>query len=247
MLPTTELRDGFALRRRVERSGATVIQATPATWSMLIEAGWTGDCNLRVLCGGEAATRALAEGLATRAREVLNVYGPTETTIWSSFDRIAGRHPITIGRPIANTQFYVVDKQGQPVPIGIPGELLIGGDGLARGYLRRPELTARNSSPDPFRSEPGARLTRPGDLVRRLADGMIEWLGRNGPASEDPGLPHRIGGNRSRRSPPIRAIREAVVLAREDEPGDKRSGRLSDHESRREKLRRFGAARPASG
>ena len=122
--PASELRDGFALRQRLELSGAAVIQATPATWAMLIEAGWSGNRGLRVLCGGEAVTPALADALLTRAKEVWNVYGPTETTIWSSLDRIRRGHPITIGRPIANTQFYLVDKWGRPVPIGVPGELL---------------------------------------------------------------------------------------------------------------------------
>ena len=136
--PALELPDGFALRQRLERSGATVMQATPATWAMLIEAGWSGNRELRALCGGEAIAPALADGLLTRTKEVWNVYGPTEATIWSSFERIRTGQPITIGRPIANTQFYVVDGSGHPVPIGVPGELLIGGDGLARGYFRRP-------------------------------------------------------------------------------------------------------------
>ena len=97
------------------------MQATPATWAMLIEAGWTGDRDLRVLCGGEAVAPALANALLTRAEEVWNVYGPTETSIWSPLERVRTGHPITIGRPIANTQFYVVDKQREPVPIGVPG------------------------------------------------------------------------------------------------------------------------------
>ena len=162
--PASELRDGFALRQRLELSGATVMQATPATWAMLIEAGWTGNRVLRVLCGGEAVAPALADALLTRAKEVWNVYGPTETTIWSSFERIRTGHPITIGRPIANTQFYVVDKQGHPVPIGVPGELLVGGDGLARGYLRRPELTAEKFIANPF----SARSRRSALQDRRL-------------------------------------------------------------------------------
>lgn len=219
--PTSELRDGFALRQRVERSGATVMQATPATWAMLIEAGWTGDRSLSVLCGGEAITSALAEGLAGRVDRVWNVYGPTETTIWSSLDRIRTGHPITIGRPIANTKFYVVDRQGEPVPIGMPGELLIGGDGLARGYLRRPELTREKFVPDPFGSEPGARLYKTGDLVRRLADGTIQWLGRLDHQVKLRGFRIELGEIESVLSSHP-AVREAVALAREDTPGDAR-------------------------
>jgi non-ribosomal peptide synthetase component F len=103
-----------------------------------------------------------------RAHEVRNVYGPTETTIWSSFERIRTGHPITIGRPAANTQFYVVDKQGRLVPIGVPGELLVGGDGLARGYFRRPELTAKRFIANPFSRDPDDRLYKTGDLVQRF-------------------------------------------------------------------------------
>jgi amino acid adenylation domain-containing protein len=219
--PTSELRDGFALHQRVERSGATVMQATPATWAMLIEAGWTGNRSLRALCGGEAVTSTLAEGLVKRAREVWNVYGPTETTIWSSLDRIRTGHPITIGRPIANTQFYAVDKQGQPVPIGVPGELLIGGDGLARGYFRRPELTAERFVANRFVSEPAARLYKTGDLVRRLADGTIEWLGRLDHQVKIRGFRIELGEIESVLATHP-AVREAVVRAREDAPGDAR-------------------------
>ena len=150
LAPTSDLRDGLALRRKVERSEATIIQATPATWAILVDAGWTGNRGLRLLCGGEAVTPSLADGLAARSGEVWNVYGPTETTIWSSCERIRTGHPITIGRPIANTQFYVVDKHGETVPIGVSGELLIGGDGVARGYFRRPGLTSEKFVADLF-------------------------------------------------------------------------------------------------
>ena len=124
-------------------SGATVMQATPATWRMLIEAGWERHPGLKVLCGGEALPRDLAEELLARAGEVWNVYGPTETTVWSSVERVeSGEGPVSIGRPIANTQMWVLDGNLEPLPVGISGELYIGGTGVARGYWGRPELTA---------------------------------------------------------------------------------------------------------
>ena len=219
--PTSELPDGLALRRRLELSGATVMQATPATWAMLIEAGWPGNRELRVLCGGEAIPPALAEGLLMRAKEVWNVYGPTETTIWSSFDRIRTGQPITIGRPIANTQCYVVDGLGNPVPIGVPGELLVGGDGLARGYFHRPELTSEKFVANPFSREPGARLYRTGDLVRRLPSGAVEYLGRLDHQVKIRSFRIELGEIESVLAQ-FPGVREAVVLAREDVPGEKR-------------------------
>ena len=219
--PAPELPDGFALRQRLERSGATVMQATPATWGMLIEAGWSGDRELRALCGGEAIAPALADGLLMRSKEVWNVYGPTEATIWSSFDRIRTGQPITIGRPIANTQFYVVEKSGHSVPIGVPGELLIGGDGVARGYFRRRQLTAERFIANPFSREAGARLYKTGDLVRRLPSGAIEFLGRLDYQVKIRGFRIELGEIESVLAAHP-AVREVVVLAREDTPGEKR-------------------------
>ena len=219
--PASELSDGFALRRRQEISGATVMQATPATWAMLIEAGWTGNRGLRALSGGEAVAPALADELLTRTKELWNVYGPTETTIWSSLGRIGTGQRITIGRPIANTLFYVVDKAGHPLPVGVPGELLIGGDGLARGYLRRPELTAEKFIANPFSRDPSARLYRTGDLVRRLSGGAIEFLGRLDHQVKIRGFRIELGEIESALAE-LPGVREAVALAREDEPGDKR-------------------------
>jgi hypothetical protein len=187
---------------------------------MLIEAAWTGDRNLKALCGGEAVTPALAEGLASRSRYAWNVYGPTETTIWSSFDRIAAGQLITIGRLIANTQFYIVDNQGGPVPICVPGELWIGGDGVARGYLRRRELTTEKFVTSRLTSA-GARVYKTGDLVRRLADGRIEWLGRLHQQIKVRGFRIELGEIESVLSAHP-SVPEAVVLAREDVAGDKR-------------------------
>jgi len=168
--------DGFGLSRRLERSRPTVMQATPATWKMLIAAGWGGDRRLRVLCGGEALPPDLAAGLRARAREVWNLYGPTETTIWSSLDAVGGEPRITVGRPIANTRFYLLDERRQPVPPGVPGELWIGGHGVAAGYLDRPELTAERFVAAPFGD--GGVLYRTGDLARYANDGRVLYLSR---------------------------------------------------------------------
>jgi amino acid adenylation domain-containing protein len=158
----------------------TVMQATPATWQLLLSTGWQGDPRLKVLCGGEALETGLAASLFACVENVWNMYGPTETTIWSSALRLDGTESgtIPVGRPIANTTFFIADAHCQPVPIGVAGELLIGGEGLARGYLNRPELTEERFVPDPFSSKPGARLYRTGDLVRYRRDGLIEFLGR---------------------------------------------------------------------
>jgi len=172
--------DGNLLLSKLKSSGATVLQATPATWRMLLEAGWEGSKNLKVLCGGEGMPTELAGELLKRASSVWNMYGPTETTIWSTTARITSSGgPISVGRPIANTKIYVLDSHLEPVPVGVPGELYIGGDSVARGYLRRPSLTAQRFIPNPFREQPsGGRLYRTGDLVRYLSNGELECLGR---------------------------------------------------------------------
>lgn len=168
--------DAAQLRTLLAESGATVLQATPATWRMLIEAGWQGLPSLKMLCGGEALTPQLATALLNRGGELWNMYGPTETTIWSSWTRVrAANEPITIGRPAPNQSFYVLDSKLKPVPSAIPGELCIGGDGVARGYHNRPDLTADRFVPNPY--APG-RLYRTGDRARYRQDGSVEVLGR---------------------------------------------------------------------
>ena len=171
--------DGYRLAAAIETHGATVMQATPATWRMLLEAGWLGDQQLKVLCGGEALPLDLAKQLLGRVGSLWNMYGPTEATVWSSTCRIESvENGLTVGRPIANTRIYLLDEHHQPVPTGVAGELFIGGDGLARGYLNREALTAERFLPDPFCSQPGARMYATGDLARYRADGRIEILGR---------------------------------------------------------------------
>src|SRR6266699_897197 len=147
--------DGAALAKAVRRGRVTVMQATPVTWRLLLATGWPGQPDLKVLCGGEALPLDLAQQLLPRVGSLWNMYGPTETTIWSTLCQIAlGQEVISIGRPIANTQIYLLDAHLQPVPVGVPGELFIGGDGLARGYLKRAELTAERFLPHPFSDEP---------------------------------------------------------------------------------------------
>ncbi|HXU44819.1 MAG TPA: amino acid adenylation domain-containing protein, partial [Thermoanaerobaculia bacterium] len=172
--------DGVRLARALRETDATAMQATPATWAMLLESGWRGDRGLLMLCGGEALPRPLAERLLPCGRALWNLYGPTETTIWSAARRVTlGEGAVPIGRPIANNQLVVLDSKLQPAPIATPGELMIGGSGLARGYHGRPDLTAERFVPSPAATaEPGARLYRTGDLARLSPDGEIEFLGR---------------------------------------------------------------------
>ncbi|NJM75069.1 MAG: AMP-binding protein [Acaryochloridaceae cyanobacterium RU_4_10] len=180
--PRETVVDGGQLQALLQESGATVMQATPATWQLLLNAGWTGDPQLKILCGGEALGPPLAQALAQRSASLWNLYGPTETTIWSlsacvgTAERSVEAASVPIGRPIANTQIYVLDEQLQPLPMGIPGELYIGGDGVARGYRHRPDLTAERFIPPPF--QPGARLYRTGDRVCYRPDGSLDFLGR---------------------------------------------------------------------
>lgn len=170
--------DGKLLLNQLQISEATLMQATPATWRSLLAARWQGSSEFKILCGGEALSQDLVNQLQGKG-SLWNLYGPTETTIWSTMARIDSEQtPIPIGSPIANTQVYILDPHLQPVPIGIPGELYISGFGLARGYLHRPDLTADKFIPHPFSQEIGERLYKTGDLVRYLANGNIEYLGR---------------------------------------------------------------------
>jgi len=171
--------DGRRLSKALADSAATVMQATPATWQLLLESGWQGSPQLKILCGGEALPRELANRLLHCCESLWNMYGPTESTIWSAVQKVEGGEvPISIGRPIANTQMYILDRNFNPVPIGVYGELYIGGDGLARGYLNRSELTAEKFVPHPFSHEDGARMYSSGDQARFLSDGRIELVGR---------------------------------------------------------------------
>jgi amino acid adenylation domain-containing protein len=176
-LATSEvIADGRRLARLVDDSRPTLMQATPATWRMLVESGWAGHPALVALAGGEAVDRQLADQLLDRCGRLWNVYGPTETTVWSTLGPIKRDERVSIGRPIANTTAYLLDRHRHPVPQGACGEIYIGGHGVALGYLNQPELTADRFVPDPFR--PGTRMYATGDLGRLLPGGCIEHLGR---------------------------------------------------------------------
>ncbi len=211
-----EAMDGERLATLLSASGATWMQATPTGWKMLLEGGRPELAGLTVLCGGEAFPRELARKLLDAGVAPWNLYGPTETTVWSSIHRvISDDGPIPLGCPIANTAIHVLDRQLNPVPIGVAGEIYIGGAGLARGYLNRPALTAERFVPDPFSQEPGRRLYRTGDMARLREDGSIEFLGR---------VDHQLKIRGFRIEPgeieaQLRAhpdVRDAVVVARED-------------------------------
>ncbi|RCG33248.1 amino acid adenylation domain-containing protein [Sphaerisporangium album] len=170
--------DGAALAGMIEASGVTHAQLTPSGWRVLLDAGFTGP-DVTALAGGEALPLPLAQELRSRVRRLWNMYGPTETTIWSTAWEVPERPGhVSIGRPIAGTRVHVVDAGLRRLPAGVPGELAIGGIGVAEGYLGRPELTARKFVPDPY-GPPGGRLYRTGDTVRRRHDGTLEFLGRS--------------------------------------------------------------------
>ena len=179
LVPHDVAADGVALARLLSESEATVLQATPATWRLLIEAGWRANPEFRAFCGGESMPRDLADRLLDNVRELWNLYGPTETTIWSTAGRVErGDAAISIGQPIANTSVYVVDPTGAPTAIGVPGEIWIAGAGVAAGYHNRPELNAARFVSDPFTGRSGARLYRTGDLGRWGADARLYHMGR---------------------------------------------------------------------
>ncbi|MGB0598429.1 MAG: amino acid adenylation domain-containing protein [Rubripirellula sp.] len=238
--------DGPTLSRLIESSSATVMQATPATWQMLLEVGWRGNERLKLLCGGEALSPELASSLLDRCGELWNMYGPTETTVWSTLARISDREtPITVGRPIANTQIHILDPQQQQTPIGVRGELHIGGEGLADGYWRRPDLTSEKFIANPLNDEDSPRLYKTGDLASWRADGTIEIFGRIDHQVKIRGHRIELGEIESALNDLPGVARSAVAL-REDRPGDQKlvayavmadpNGNPLDYREIREKL-----------
>ncbi len=213
----TRTSDPSALLEDLLTVKPSVMQGTPATWQLLLSAGWNGDEGLKILCGGEALTGDLAQMLLTKCASLWNMYGPTETTIWSAVSRVTNTadSTIPIGLPIANTSFYILDQGRNVVPIGAAGELYIGGQGVALGYLNRPDLTEERFVPNHFDLSGGDRLYRTGDLVRYRRDGQIEFLGRIDHQIKLRGFRIELGEIESC----LRAqtgVKDAVVLLRQD-------------------------------
>ena len=171
-----DVSDGARLADLIRSSGATMVQSTPSGWRLLMNAQWTGSEGVVAIAGGETMPHDLAQWLHARVKQVWNGYGPTETTVYSSMALLRGGDAITIGTPVANTRIHIMDPAGNITPIGVPGELCIGGDGVTHGYHNRPAMTDERFVPDPF--EPGRRLYRTGDFARWRADGRIDHLGR---------------------------------------------------------------------
>jgi amino acid adenylation domain-containing protein len=224
MASASQAGDGSQLADLIAREQITVLQATPSRWHLLLEAGWTGKAGLKALVGGEPLTPHLAELLLPRCGEVWNMYGPTETTVWSSLWRVSqpALPAISLGRPVANTTVQILDAHLQPCPIGVPGEICIGGTGLATGYHQRPALTAER-----FIELPGAdatdtrRIYRTGDLGRWRHDGSLEHLGRLDEQVKLRGFrvePGEIEAQLMRHP----GVARAVVALREDQPGNPR-------------------------
>ncbi|GAX38795.1 amino acid adenylation domain-containing protein [Nodularia sp. NIES-3585] len=217
--------DGRQLLDLLVQSQATIMQATPATWRLLLEANYQSS-HLKVLCGGEALPWELANQLCARSASLWNLYGPTETTIWSTVYQVESKESlISIGRAIANTQLYILDQNLQLVPVGVPGELHIGGAGLARGYLNRPDLTEEKFIPNPFDnskiSSQQSKLYKTGDSARYLPNGQIEYLGRIDNQVKIRGFRIELGEIEAVLSQ-NENIQTSCVIAREDTPGDQR-------------------------
>ncbi len=209
--------DTHRLAAAIDESGTTFMQATPATYRMLLDSGWKGKPDLRILSGGESLSRSLVDALGTKCHGVWNGYGPAEATICCAITKVeAGEGPVPIGRPLANTTLYVLDTEMQLVPVGVRGELYIGGAGLAREYLNRPEITAKRFIANPF--GPG-RLYKTGDLVRWRPEGQLEFVGRADDQVKVRGFRIELGEIEAAL---LRheAVKAACVTVREDTPGD---------------------------
>ena len=214
-----DTQDPAKLSEGIRSSHCNVVQATPATWWALIHAGWTGAKNLKLLCGGEPLTEDLAKELLSRCAELWNMYGPTETTVWSAIHRVTSVDgPASIGRPIANTQVFVLDANCNIVPVGVVGELHIGGLGLARGYLGHSTLTQERFIASPF--APNERLYRTGDLARWLSDGTLDCLGRVDNQVKVRGFRIELGEVEAVLST-HEAVRLCVAAVHEKTPGNK--------------------------
>ncbi|CAI8806397.1 arthrofactin-type cyclic lipopeptide synthetase C [Pseudomonas sp. IT-232MI5] len=223
-------RDPAALVQLIREQQVNVVQFVPALLQQFLEVAEVGECSSLsdVFCGGGELTAALVRSVRERLPQVRlhNVYGPTEATVDSTVWTLEADSPVPqgappIGKPLCNTRVYILDAHQQPVPFGVVGEMYLGGVQVARGYLNRPELTAERFLDDPFNDQPGVRLYRTGDVARYLADGNIEYLGRNDDQVKIRGLRIELGEIQAHLAH-IDGVREAAVLAREDVPGDQR-------------------------
>ena len=204
----------------IDRYRVTVMQATPSTWRLLLDAGWSGKSDIKALCGGEALPINLAAVLLPKVAQLWNMYGPTETTIWSTTCRILeATGALPIGKPIANTHVYVVEPAGTLAALGGFGELAIGGEGVARGYWNRPELTAEKFVDMSLPGGRTERVFRTGDIVRFRNDGQLEFHGRRDGQIKLRGYRIELGEIEAILAK-CRAVKEATVIVREDEPGD---------------------------
>lgn len=216
------IRESELLLKQVENSNPTLMFATPVSWKVLIEAGWKGSKQLKIIIGGEALTRDLAKQLTAMGKSLLNVYGPTEAAIYSVVHQVTpSENRIRIGRPLPNVSVYVLDGHKNRLPIGVPGELYLGGAGVAEGYINRPELTAEKFLPDPFSEIPGAKIYRTGDLVKYLSDGTLVWLARLDNQVKLRGQRIELGEIEAVLNQ-CQSVKKAVVIVREDRPGDQR-------------------------
>lgn len=221
--------DGNRLKSLISDRGITFLQATPATWRLLLSAQWTGNSSFKMLCGGEAMPRALADELLNTGGLLWNMYGPTETTVWSAIFQVErGLDSVPIGYAIANTQLYIVETENQrkddtlrTVSPGVAGELYIGGKGVARGYFDRADLTAERFVLDPFSPDSKRRLYKTGDLARYRPDGTIEFIGRADHQVKIRGFRVELGDIEAQLTQHNR-VSAAAVVAREDASGHKR-------------------------
>ncbi len=214
-----EVKDGRHLGHMLDEFDITVMQATPATWQMLLDGGWNGKQDLRIFSGGEPLTRRLADQLLPACKELWNLYGPTETTVWSTCTRVApGTGTIHIGKPIANTTIYLLDEHLMPVPAGFVGDLFIGGDGLARGYHNQPALTSEKFIQVELPNGKTERVYKTGDLARWNRDGNLECLGRADFQIKLRGVRMELDDIEAHLFAHSR-VRQAVVAKRDDLPG----------------------------
>jgi amino acid adenylation domain-containing protein len=213
--------DGTKLKQAINRYETTFMQATPVTWQLLVAEQSSFKNKLKIISGGEALPPDLAQKLLSMGVELWNFYGPTETTIWSTGCQVqTGERAITIGYPIANTQVYILDANLQQVPIGVPGELHIGGDGVTKGYLDRPELTEQKFISNPFSADPESKLYKTGDLARFLPNGQIECLGRIDYQVKVRGFRIELGEIEATMTN-CPGVKQAIAIVREDRANDK--------------------------